>query len=327
MDRRDWCVGYRRAHEETAPGALSLAPSTFHILPLPADRFYADPFVFRHDGVTALFFEDFDHRTKRGAISHVLLDEAGGHGDVVETLRRPYHLSYPFVFSHEGEVLMIPESSANGTIELYQAEGFPGPWRLRSILLEGVEAADTTPYFQPETGLWWLFAAVTRFGSSSHDTLSLFSSERLEGPWRAHPANPVKFDPASSRPAGPMATVDGRLLRPAQDCTRSYGCGISWCEVEELTPRSFRERVVAHQAAPRGWTGMHTYGRAAGFEVVDYERHHSPLLERLSPKGGRLSAGTRRDAGTVARNLRFSGLAKAPPDAGGADPGELGLHG
>lgn len=269
----DWCFGYRRQQGAGSPLDLSLDAASFRILESSPDRFYADPVIFAHGGVTAIFFEDYDYATHRGRISHVVLDAEGHASAPVETLTLPYHLSYPFVFRVGEDVLMIPESSENRTIQLWEAERFPDRWRLRSVLLEDIEAADTTLHFDRGTGLWWMFAAVTEYGSCSHDTLSLFSSERLEGPWVPHPGNPVKLDPGTARPAGPLVEWEGRLFRPAQDCTASYGAGLVWCEVQELSWERYRETVVAHHAAPRGYTGIHTYGRGGGFEVADFKRN------------------------------------------------------
>jgi hypothetical protein len=281
-----WCVGVRRLQRECAPVDLDLGAATFRILDPGPDRFYADPFLLRHDGVTALFFEDYDYSLGRAAISYLVLGEDGRLGPSAGALSRPYHLSYPFVFVHDGVALMIPETSGNRTIELYEARSFPNDWRLRTVLMENVDASDTTLHFDSHTGLWWMFSAVSEFGGSSHDTLSIFYSERLEGPWRPHAGNPVKLGPGCSRPAGPLLSWNGRLFRPTQDCTHTYGGGLVWCEIKRLTPDSFSEEPVARQQPERGFTGLHHYGRAAGFEVVDYKRDRS----RRPADGRRLSS-------------------------------------
>lgn len=267
----DWGIAYRPAAGSGAP-PLAGDLVGFHSIELPSQRFYADPMIIRHNSLTALFFEDYDYATARGCISHVVLHPDGTHSSPAPVLKRPYHLSYPFVFSHDGTVLMIPETSGNQTVELYEAEVFPARWRLRCVLMQDIIAADVTLYRDLKTGLWWMFATVSEPGGSSWDTLSLFYSDRIEGPWHPHAANPVKLDSRSSRPAGPVLQVGGRILRPAQDCAHAYGQALVWCEVTLLTPTDFREVPVARLSAEAGFTGLHTYCRAAGFEAIDRKR-------------------------------------------------------
>ena len=60
--------------------------------------------------------------TGKAHISYVRLGgEAAPVGPPATALETPYHLSYPFVFRHEDDIFMIPESSANRTVELYRA--------------------------------------------------------------------------------------------------------------------------------------------------------------------------------------------------------------
>jgi hypothetical protein len=270
--REAWRVGVRRLRAEAGPEDLDLDPAGFDLLASPRDHFYADPFVLRHEGVTALFFEDYDFETGRARISRVLLDADRPPSPVEPALTRPYHLSYPFLLAHDGAALMLPETSANRTIELYEAEAFPDRWRPRSVLIDDIDASDSTLHFDEATGLWWIFTAVSEFGGSSHDGLWLFFSERLEGPWRPHSGNPVKLDPAGSRPAGPLLAWGGRLYRPGQDCRRTYGGGLAWFAIERLDPHAFREERVGSEAGRRQFP-VHTYGRAAGYEVADFKSH------------------------------------------------------
>lgn len=265
--REEWRIGLRPLRSDCSPAEMHLDPSEFDVLENPPGRYYADPFLLRHDDITAVFFEDFDFRLGRAHVSCIVLDQQGGRSPARTALKRPYHLSYPFVFNYDGAALMIPETSANRTIELYEAESFPYRWRLRKVLIDGIDASDTTLHFDERTGLWWMFSAVSEFGSSSHDSLSIFFSHRLEGPWRPHAGNPVKLDPASSRPAGPLLRRDGRLFRPTQDCTLSYGSGLVWCEIKRIDPYVFRESPITRPG--RTLASVHTYGRASGFEVLD----------------------------------------------------------
>jgi hypothetical protein len=270
--RNDWCIGYRRRTEPARfPEGLDLCPKTFLLLSPSSSRFYADPFLFEQDGDTFLFFEDYDYTIGRAHISYVTLGPNGPSEPAV-ALARPYHLSYPFIFVHEGRILMVPETSSNRSIELYEAMAFPGAWRLRSVLVPNIDAADVT--LHRRDGRWWMFVTGVEHDSSSWDTVSVFWAEALEGSWHPHPMNPVKYDVASARPAGALIEADGRLLRPTQDCSNGYGSALTWCEVVELTETGFAERLIARQACPpgSGYYGLHTYNRTVSFETVDFKR-------------------------------------------------------
>ena len=110
----------------------------------PMDRFYADPFLFERGGTTYLFFEDLPYRENRAFVSCCELSTTGEPGPPFEILRRPYHLSYPFVFKHDDETYMIPETKENRAVELYRATDFPRGWKFVANLLTDVYAVDAT---------------------------------------------------------------------------------------------------------------------------------------------------------------------------------------
>ena len=128
------------------------------VLPNPAGRYLADPFPIEVDGRHFLFVEDYSHSARRAVISVSELgtDEAWSSPRTV--LERDHHLSYPFVFEHEGAIYMLPETEEAGRIELHRAVEFPYDWRLDRVLLDGLTALDAT--LHAEDGLLWLFANI-----------------------------------------------------------------------------------------------------------------------------------------------------------------------
>jgi hypothetical protein len=164
---------------------------------------------------------------------------------------------------------MIPETSANRSVELYRARRFPDQWALEATLLQGLSAADAT--LIERDGRLWLFAALAEDGGSSWDTLGLFHAERLAGPWTAHAGNPVLVDARSARPGGMMVEQAGRLIRPAQDCTSGYGSALALCSIDRLDPENYAQTVLARLAPRPGWGfhGLHTLNAAGGIEVID----------------------------------------------------------
>ncbi len=265
---------WRIAWRQTAPGTslherLAWPQQPYEILSDDAARYYADPFLFSHEGRTWLFCEEFPFATARGLISVVEMGPDGVMGVPQPVLEEDCHLSYPQVFAHEGEVFMIPETSGRATIELWRAEQLPGGWVKVATLVSGVRAADVTLIRHGD--LWWLFAALSQPGEASWDTLGLFHATRLEGPWTSHVANPVVIDARAARPAGRSFFRDGALWRPVQDCSAGYGSRLAFARIEQLDPDSFVQTLVASLATPARWQarGAHTVDALPGLEAID----------------------------------------------------------
>jgi hypothetical protein len=183
-------------------------------------------------------------------------------------LEGDHHLSYPFVFEHEGAIYMLPETGEVDRIELYRAVEFPDEWRLHRVLLDGVTAVDATLHI--EDGLLWLFAMVIE-GPEDRGELRLFSSRSLDGEWRAHPRNPIVTDPGRARPAGRLFRRGGILIRPGQDCSREYGEAVVLNRVDVLSPDEYRETPV--DRIESGWMPgverTHTFTFDSRYEFLD----------------------------------------------------------
>ncbi|MFE6995695.1 hypothetical protein ACFVAE_07030 [Microbacterium sp. NPDC057659] len=263
-----WRVGWRRVDGAGTVAEDALPQGPWHDLPDDGLRFYADPFPFEHEGRAYLFVEDFEHSVGRAGISVVPWTEDGPDGVPVPVLEHDVHLSYPFVLEHDGDVWMIPETSGARTVELYRAVRFPWTWERHSILLEDVEASDSTPF--RHGGRWWLTATVGDGGSLS-DSLWLWSAPDLRGPWSPHRNNPVLVDIASARPAGRVVQHEGRLLRPVQDCRAGYGAALAVAEITRLDDEAFEQCVIRRFAPGEAWPGtrLHTLNTGGGIETVD----------------------------------------------------------
>lgn len=258
----------RREHWQVA---LRQGTQPFQVVPDDGDRFYADPFLCRANGRTFLFIEEYPYADRRGVISAAEIVDGRLAAEPVAVLKRPYHLSYPFVFEHGGDYWMIPETGENRSVELYRATEFPWKWTLSKTLMEGAVFSDATILFH--NGLWWLFVSVDWFGSATQDELSIFYSETLQGEWKPHSANPVKSDGRFSRPAGRIIQQNGRLFRPAQDCDRTYGGGIVWFEITELTPTAFSERKMAEWdgRVELSMDGLHSFDQLGALQTIDFK--------------------------------------------------------
>jgi len=271
-----WRCGWRPL---VGPDLIDLGrhPATgWTVLPDDGRRFYADPFPISVAGTTHLFVEDYPHATGKAIISAVRFGPDGPDGAPVPVLEEAHHLSYPFVFTREGCVWMVPEASAAGTVDLYRATRFPGGWVKEATLLSGVVASDAT--LVEHGGLWWIFATVRDAGldapagaGSFHDALHLWSAPDFRGPYTPHPANPVLVDPTLARPAGRIVARGGRLIRPIQDCAAGYGRALVLARIDRLDQEGFAQTVIGRVEPGPAWPGnrLHTLNAGGGIECID----------------------------------------------------------
>jgi hypothetical protein len=264
---RHWNVAVRR--DDAAPDIRRFDLADYTPLPVNPEVFGADPFLFAHDGKTYLFVETFPYATGKGVIMGAELDAGGIPVRWFHVLERPWHLSYPYVFAHGGEIWLAPEGSAHGGVELYRAIDFPGGWRLDWHLLPDWRLVD--PTFIEHEGRLWLFAGAAAPGGSDWDELYAWHAPSLEGPWTPHALNPIKSDCRSARPGGRPLRLGEQLLRPAQCCERFYGEALAWLEIRRLTPDAFEEVAVASwRAAGEGMSGPHSADLSGSIRAVDY---------------------------------------------------------
>lgn len=219
----------------------------------------ADPFLIHRDGCWHMVFEVDDWLARKGAIGHATSSDGLRWRYERIILDEPFHLSYPCVFEHGGDVWMVPETAQAEAVRLYRARRFPDDWEHVADLLSGEPFADATPF--QHDGRWWMFVETS---GAAHDTLRLFTAPDLLGPWQEHPRSPVvQHDAMRARPAGPVVASDGRLVRLAQNCTPAYGTDVRGMEILALTPGDYAERpLAAHRLlgpSGQGWNacGMH----------------------------------------------------------------------
>jgi hypothetical protein len=212
----------------------------------PKGRSWADPFVISEGDKYYIFFEELIYKSERkGHLSVVEIDINGICSTPGIILKRPYHLSYPFVFKYEGEYYLIPESQQNSTIELYKAINFPYKWEFKMNLMEKIKAVDTTIFLKDDK-VWLFTNIVETAGAPSSEELFLFSSASLLSTnWQSHPLNPIVSDVKSARSAGRIFRHNGKLYRPSQDCSYMYGHSTAINEIVVMNEKEYKEVKVS----------------------------------------------------------------------------------
>lgn len=266
--------------------------------PIGPFQFLADPFGLWRDGLLHVFVEAYDYRDRIGAIEVLVYDRKWRLLARCPALSEPWHLSYPFVFEADGETWMLPESHRSGELMLYRATDFPTHWVRETIIALDQAAIDATPFFH--NGLWWLFYTSTGCEADKTSALHIAVAERITGPWRPHPRNPVRMDATSARPGGTPLVVGGRPMQPVQDCGRTYGGAIRPLWFDRLDPDEVRMSAGPPLTPPAAFApyveGLHTLSAAGPVTLLDAKR------TELSLHG--VSIEVRREAGKLMRRLR-----------------------
>lgn len=250
---------------------ICLDPARATLIQPPADRFWADPMVWpAADGGWWVFVEEVIYREGKGTLKAMRVHLDGSWDAPVPVMERPWHLSYPFVFEWNERLWMVPESGANRSVELYRCAGLPDRWEKEADLLTGIDMVDATLF--AHQGRWWLLGNVSEPGADKHDELHAYYADTPLGPWLPHAANPVVADARFARPAGPVFTHLGKLLRPAQVCVPEYGRALSLRRIEKLTPTEYAEETELR--IDPGWRPgidcVHTLSYHSGLTVFDF---------------------------------------------------------
>ena len=261
-----WRIAIRRTRVPLHGDASRRSLQSFRWLEPPAGSQWADPVICQRDGETWLFFEELVDPSRVG---HICCGRVTPEGDLVEVrsvLQQPHHLSFPQIIAADGEVFMLPECAQGGGVDLYRAIRFPDTWVLEKRLLD-FRCVDSSIF--KASGLWWMTTSPQVVPGHTPITW-LLRADRITGPWTFQPGGVVASDVRVARGAGSVFEQAGRLIRPSQDCSVSYGYALVLNEVLSLNG-PYREQTVCR--VDPGWMprlrGVHSYSRVGDFEAID----------------------------------------------------------
>ena len=226
----------------------------------------ADPFVISRMGKTYIFAELYDYLRRKGCIGYCELLPDGSQSKWKAVLKEKYHMSYPQPIEHNGDVYLIPESSF-GKEKAY-------------VLASGIGLTDTT--FVSDSDKVYAFACSTE--DPTDEILRMFELSD-NGQLEETAMSPVVDDVSCARPAGKFFNLDGKLYRPSQDCTDSYGNKLNILEVDTDFRTYYKETnvrkisvddlTILNVDAPER---IHTYNSNGEYEVVDVFAKNKNIL-------------------------------------------------
>ena len=209
----------------------------------------ADPFLFIHQNELYLFYEE-KHLYTPGVIRMMKTTDLKDWSKPVTVLQETFHLSYPYVFEHEGDVFMIPETCNVGEVRLYKADNEKlTNFSQNCVLLEHsqkdnhitIDYSDSSVFIKD--GKYFLMTTLEIDGNNS---LFLYVADRLRGPYKEHPFSPICKSNKYGRNAGSLIQNYGKLFRVAQDCEKRYGDNVHIFEITEMSKSSYKEVIVCN---------------------------------------------------------------------------------
>lgn len=258
--------------------SISYVADPFLVIPPPGGRSFGMSSYFKlgiiddiekqqtgEDQVLFSLYEMKNAERSKGEIGAAVSVDMGNNWRHLGTaLTSVEHLSYPFIVFNQyggdgledGEYVMLPQSnpivgSFDGIFGVQRAlvtkpSDFPFGWKHVSNKLSGKKFADASPIFW--MGKWYIWITSILHGPTRY-SLELYyipeSKDLARSRWIEHPSSPITTNMTIARMGGrPLVTDDGMLLRPAQDCSRSYGRQVLWVHIKKLSPTEYYEAVL-----------------------------------------------------------------------------------
>ena len=270
----EWTIAYRKRDNDVL--LIDNQDAVFTCIGNTWRYWCADPHLYERNGQTYIFAELYDRILRRGVIGCCELTDSGcSKWNIV--LRQPYHLSYPHVFEDHGDVYMIPESYEASEIAVFKAISFPNKWQKVHVLKERCVAVDSTLFTDNHNHF---MLTLESEGNDEYFRMYQFT----EGGMPKHP-HLISCNSSQVRPAGNLFFHNRRLLRPAQDCSDSYGCALNFYHVTKIEETAYTEELTAKITPSmirsdliHEQKGIHTYNVTDQYEVIDLKYEAIDLL-------------------------------------------------
>lgn len=267
----------------------------FKELPIDCGSRYwlADPFLFEKDGITYIFFEAFDLFVRRGKIGYCVYQD-----DVVSNIKiiidKPYHLSFPFIFEHDGNIYIMPETNEDKTVRLFRASEFPNKWVEDTILLNNVQACDTI-LFEKDKQIYLLanemYAEMHNGIYPSCWVKNVLYNLDLHNFHKVSRTHVLEGD-IGVRNAGAVFSDGDVLIRPGQNSPNNeYGKGVIFYDILSLNPYEEKAKFKIDCGEMQkhidyrynyDLIGFHTYNSSEHYEIIDFSCIRPlPTLSRI----------------------------------------------
>ena len=248
-----WIVGIAEYNPDTILDSRKKL-KVHWVKPYPKDGWFADPFILSEtDDHIHILVEQYSYAKRKARISKLVVNRHNWHLEqIVPVIETSTHLSFPVYYRENGKVYIYPENTQSGKLMLYEYDETTGSTIPVKVLSEH-PLADAVIWKSKERP----FVLATTAPKDNGKVLDIypFTDDPSSGPEKHY-----SFNTYMARNAGLPFSVNGRQIRPAQDCTRSYGsCVVLQEIVEEGGEIQFKEIRRLYSPLFRHQEGFHTF--------------------------------------------------------------------
>ncbi len=272
------CAFCNREHGKELYRENDIKDKVFVVLPHTECYWYADPLVWEKDGKDVVFLERMDRQTGLGCIACSDISD-GSWKEPVPVIEEAYHMSFPMCFEWGGELLMIPETEMNQSVNLYRCVEFPYRWEKIGEFLKGRKLVDSIVW-EKEDDKVSILASEYDPGDVFYTRFYRYELYKKEGGIGVCDGEKGS-DPYTlrSRMAGPVIGEKEPLVPLQRSTSGIYGYSVQFCkkgeklpdkQIKELLPASFNG-AEHHNGIGRKLLGVHTYSQSSRFEVIDIQ--------------------------------------------------------
>lgn len=243
------------------------------------DRWFADPFILDMDEHTIrVLVEEYRYQTDKGRIALLAINR---HSFKLERMKiileLDTHLSFPAIWRDQNRVFVYPENHDSGALRLYELD-----FKEEILIEKGILC------HQPLTDaiMTELFGRRQIISTCMPDPngkdLVVYDWDDSKNDF--FPSITIHFDKSNARMAGNFFQYEGKIYRPAQDCSTCYGGAVNLQIVEGGDIRSLRTVKTFTSPHKKLHTGMHTLNEYNGEVAIDVHGYCHPILGNMIQK-------------------------------------------
>lgn len=233
---------------------------------------FADPFILDVDDLHIyVLVEEFFYPINRGRISKLTIERGTYQLKKIDVvLELPTHLSYPAIIRKNEKIYIYPENSASGKLSLYEYDVLTNECSFFKTLCERPLTDAIITDLLGESMI-----VSTELPNPNKNILGFFQN--------GEKVKECKFRENVARNAGDWFAYKGKVYRPAQDCSETYGGAVILQKVFKNDAGNLEFENVRRLDSdnPSYNQGFHTFNHYQGISVVDAKGFRHPFANKI----------------------------------------------